>query len=359
MADGQLAENAPPDAIGADEPLPAPPSGGSRAVSILARWWILFFLLAIIAYFTITSPGHAFFETDNFKNIALDTSEVILIGVGETFVILTAGIDLSVGGILVFSGVAGGLVMLNVSGTKAQTDQLIYPHAARAIPVGVAVMLLCGLGWGLLNGLLVTKLRLPPFIVTLGTLGMAFGGADLLTGGSNLSSVPTSFQENLGNGTLFGLYVPVLIAAVVVVIAQLVLSQARFGRWAAAIGSNEEAARRAGVNTDLHLVKVYGLSGLLCGVAAAIDVARFGTENLSAHNTDNLNAIAAVVIGGTSLFGGIGSIVGTVVGAFIPTVLQNGFVINGVDPFWQEVLVGATIIVAVWLDQVRRRRMTG
>jgi ribose transport system permease protein len=246
-----------------------------------------------------------------------------------------------------------------LSGTKAQTDNLVYPHANRAIPIGILVMLLCGLGWGLINGLLVTKLRLPPFIVTLGTLGMAFGGADLLTGGTNLSSVPDAFQNRVGNGTLLGLYVPVVIAAIVAVIAQLVLSQARFGRWAAAIGSSEEAARRAGVNTDVHLIKVYALSGLLCGLAAVIDVARFGTENLSAHNTDNLNAIAAVVIGGTSLFGGIGSIVGTVVGAFIPTVLQNGFVINGIDPLWQEVLVGATIIVAVWLDQVRRRRMSG
>jgi ribose transport system permease protein len=348
-----------PDAIGADDLPPPEPTAGSRVVSILARWWILLFLFGIMAYFTATTPNHAFFGADNFKSIALDTSEVILLGVGETFVILTAGIDLSVGGILVFSGVAGGSVMLHLSGTKAQTDNLVYPHATRAIPIGIAVMLLCGIGWGLLNGLLVTKLKLPPFIVTLGTLGMAFGGADLLTGGTNLSSVPDSFQNNIGNGQLLGLYVPVLIAAVVVVIAQLVLSQARFGRWAAAIGSSVEAARRSGVNTDLHLIKVYTLSGALCGLAAVIDVARFGTENLSAHNTDNLNAIAAVVIGGTSLFGGIGSIVGTVIGAFIPTILQNGFVINGIDPFWQEVLVGATIIVAVWLDQVRRRRVTG
>ena len=346
-------------AIGLEDAPPPPPSAGSKVIQILSRWWILLFLVGIMAYFTITTPGHAFFGADNFKSIALDTSVVILLGVGQTFVILTAGIDLSVGGILVFAGVAGGSVMLRLSGTKAQTDNLLYPHANRAIPIGILVMLLCGLGWGLLNGVLITKLRLPPFIVTLGTLGMAFGGADLLTGGTNLSSVPDSFQNNVGNGKLFGLYVPVVIAAIVVVIAQLVLSQARFGRWAAAIGSSEEAARRSGINTDRHLIKVYALSGLLCGLAAVIDVARFGTENLSAHNTDNLNAIAAVVIGGTSLFGGIGTIVGTVIGAFIPTVLQNGFVINGIDPFWQEVLVGATIIVAVWLDQVRRRRMSG
>jgi ribose transport system permease protein len=134
------------------------------------------------------------------------------------------------------------------------------------------------------------------------------------------------------------------------------LNVTRFGRYTFAIGSNEEAARRSGINVDVHLIKVYTLTGFLCGLAGLIDVARFGTENLSAHNTDNLNAISAVVIGGTSLFGGVGTILGTVVGAFIPTVLNNGFVINGIDPFWQEVLVGATIVFAVYLDQWRRRR---
>jgi ribose transport system permease protein len=323
---------------------------------LLTRFWIVFFLAGLVVYFTITTPGHAFFQTSNFKNIGLDTSEVILLAIGETFIIVTAGIDLSVGGILVFSGVAGGLVMLKLSGTHAQTSNQIYPHDIRGILVGCLVTLAAGCGWGFLNGLLVTRLKMPPFIVTLGTLGMAFGAADLLTGGTNLSSVPTRFQDHFGNGTIAGIYVPVLLAAAIAVLAYIALRMTRFGLYTAAIGSNEEAARRAGVNVDRHLIKVYTLTGLLCGVAGLIDLARFGTENLSAHNTDNLNAIAAVVIGGTSLFGGIGTILGTVVGAFIPTVLQNGFVINGIDPFWQEVLVGATIIVAVYIDQVRRRR---
>ncbi len=322
----------------------------------LGNFWILFFLLGLIIYFSITTPNHAFLQTTNFKNIALDTSEVILLGIGETFVIITAGIDLSVGGILVFSGVAGGLVMLHFSGTPAQVNNLEYPHAFTAIPLGIVVALAAGTMWGLLNGILVTLLRLPPFIVTLGTLGMAFGGADLLTGGTNLSSVPTDFQNSVGNGAIFGVYVPVIVALIALVIAHILLTQTRFGRYTAAIGSNEDGSRRSGVPVNLHLIKVYGLTGFLCGVAGVIDLARFGTENISSHNTDNLNAIAAVVIGGTSLFGGVGTIVGTVIGAFIPTVLDNGFVINGIDPFWQEVLVGATIIVAVYIDQWRRRR---
>jgi ribose transport system permease protein len=337
--------------------LPQARQGGGRLLFLfLTRFWILFFLLGVMLYFSLATPGHVFFQASNFKNIALDTSEVILLGLGETFVIVTAGIDLSVGGILVFSGVAGGLVMLRLSGSKSQTDQLIYPHDIRGIVVGTVVTLAAGTAWGLLNGALVTKLKLPPFIVTLGTLGMTFGAADLLTGGTNLSSVPTRFQDKFGNGTIAGIYVPVLVAAVFVIIAFVVLRLTRFGLYTAAIGSNPEGARRAGVKVDRHLIKIYGLTGFLCGVAALVDLARFGTENLAAHNIDNLNAIAAVVIGGTSLFGGIGTIFGTVVGAFIPTVLQNGFVINGIDPFWQEVLVGATIIVAVYIDQVRRRR---
>jgi ribose transport system permease protein len=328
----------------------------SRALQLASRFWIVLFLFGLIVYFTISTPGHAFFQASNFKNIALDTSEVILLGVGETFVIVTAGIDLSVGGILVFAGVLGGQTMINLSGTHAQTANLVFPHALRAILVGTLVCVAAGAGWGLVNGILVTRLRLPPFIVTLGTLGMTFGGADLLTGGTNLQSVPTSLQDSFGNGSVGGIYAPVLLAGVIVIGAWVTLRLTRFGLYTAAIGSNQEGVRRTGVNVDLHLIKVYVLSGLLCGVAGLVDVARFGTENLSAHNTDNLNAIAAVVIGGTSLFGGVGTILGTVVGAFIPTVLQNGFVINQVDPFWQEVLVGATIIVAVYIDQLRRRR---
>lgn len=336
---------------------PPPRQGrGQLLLLAVANFWILLFLLALIIGFSVITPNHAFFQTSNFKNIALDTSEVILLGIGETFVVVTAGIDLSVGGILVFSGVTGGLIMLHFSGTAAQVNNLQYPNASTAIPLGVAVALGAGTAWGLLNGLLVTYLRLPPFIVTLGTLGMAFGGADLLTGGTNLSSVPTGFQSSLGNGTILGLYVPVIVALIALVIAQLLLTQTRFGRYTAAIGSNADGARRAGVPVDAHLIKVYTMTGFLCGLAGLIDLARFGTENISSHNTDNLNAIAAVVIGGTSLFGGVGTIIGTVIGAFIPTVLQNGFVINGIDPFWQEVLVGATIIVAVYLDQWRRRR---
>jgi len=327
------------------------------AARALGRFWIFLFLLGFIAYFSLTTPDHAFFSADNFKTIALDTSVVILLAIGQTFVIMTAGIDLSVGGILLFSGVAGGLVMLELSGTEAQTANLQYPNAEIAVPIGVAVTLVCGTFWGLVNGLLVTRLKMPPFIVTLGTLGITFGAADLMAGGTNLVSVPTGFQDTIGNGKVLGLFVPVYIAVVFVIAAHIVLRHTRFGRYTEAVGSNEEGSRRTGINVDRHVVKVYTLTGFLCGLAAMIDLARFGTMNLAAHGTDNLNSIAAVVMGGTSLFGGVGTILGTVVGAFIPTVLQNGLVISAVDPFWQQVLVGVMIIVAVYFDQLRRRRL--
>jgi ribose transport system permease protein len=143
---------------------------------------------------------------------------------------------------------------------------------------------------------------------------------------------------------------------VVALVFGVILSQTRFGRYTYAIGSNQEAVRRAGVNVDRHLIKVYALTGTLAGLAGFMSLARFGTTTIGGHSTDNLDAIAGVVIGGTSLFGGVGTILGTVFGVFIPAVLENGFVIVGVEAFWQQVAVGAVLIIAVYLDQLRRSR---
>jgi len=282
---------------------------------------------------------------------------VILLAIGETFIIVTAGIDLSIGGILFFSAVCGGEVMLKLSGTSAQTLNGEYPHSAIGVPVGVAVCVLAGTTWGLINGTIITKLRLPPFIVTLGTFGMTFGFGDLIDGGSYLPApVPPALSEHFGSGKIFGLSAPIYVAVLFLVVAHTVFHYTRFGRYTAAIGSNEEGARRTGIAVDRHIIKVYALAGLLAGVAAVLDLAIFTNTTSISHQTDNLGAIGAVVIGGTSLFGGVGTVLGSAVGAFIPTVLQNGLVIEAVQPFWQEVVVGAAIILAVYLDQVRRRR---
>jgi ribose transport system permease protein len=169
-------------------------------------------------------------------------------------------------------------------------------------------------------------------------------------------SVPFKLIDTVGSGRLFGFPYLVLIAVVVALIFGIILSQTRFGRYTYAVGSNAEGVRRSGVNVDRHLIKVYALGGTLAGLAGFMSLARFGTTSIGGHSTDNLDAIAAIVIGGTSLFGGVGTILGTVVGVFIPTVLRNGFVIVGVQPFWQQVAVGAVLIAAVYFDQLRRSR---
>ena len=213
----------------------------------------------------------------------------------------------------------------------------------------------CGLAWGLLNGFLVARAKVPPLIVTLGTLGMALGLAEVITGGVDLRNVPTVMVNSVGFGNIVG-EIPWLavIAAVVVVLGIVLLHRTRFGLHTYAIGSNPEAGRRSGVNVPRHLVMIYALSGLLAGFAGWLNLAFFQSTTIGGQTSTNLSVIAGVVIGGTSLFGGYGSILGSVIGVFIPATLQNGFVIIGIQPFWQQVVVGAVLITAVYVDQQRR-----
>jgi ribose transport system permease protein len=280
----------------------------------------------------------------------------MLLAVGMTFVIITAGIDLSVSSVLVFSAVAGAKVMSRLSGSPAEVRSYEFPNQHIGIPVGLAVAVLCGLAWGILNGVIITKLRLPAFIVTLGTLGMALGLGQIISGGASVAYVPFDVQSQIGARRFFG-HIPLLVVVttIIVIWAIITLHLTRFGRYTFAIGSNAAAARRAGINVDNHLIKVYAISGLMAGIAGAMDIARFATASTSTHQSDNLNAISAVVIGGTSLFGGVGSIIGSVVGTFIPTVLRTGLIIGGINPFWQQVAIGAILILAVYIDQRRRK----
>jgi ribose transport system permease protein len=301
-------------------------------------------LVALIVIFAVLKPEE-FFAVANGRNIATDAAVLLVLAVGATYVIITAGIDLSVGAVLVFSGVIAAKLMNAMGGDDWGV-----------ILAGLAAALGAGLGWGLINGFLVAKAKIPAFIVTLGTLGMSLGAGYLITGGVDEREVPFKLVSEVGIGRVAGIPYLVLVSIAVAIVFGIVLALTRFGRYTYAIGSNEEAVRRAGVNVDWHLIKVYALAGTLSGLAGFMSLARFGTTTIGGHATDNLNAIAAVVIGGTSLFGGIGTILGTVFGTFIPAVLQNGFVIVGVQAFWQQVAVGAVLIVAVYLDQLRRAR---
>jgi ribose transport system permease protein len=306
--------------------------------------WIGLILVGLIVVFTLINPTD-FFSGSNARNIATDAAVLLVMGTGMTYVIVTAGIDLSIGSVLVFAGVVSAKVMNGVGGNGAGT-----------IVVGLVIALLGGLVWGVINGFLITKARIPAFIVTLGSFGVALGVSYLITGGVDERNVPTKLITGIGTGRIAGIPWLVIIAAVVCLIWGIILAQTRFGRYTYAAGSNAEAVRRAGVNLDRHLIKVYALMGTLAGLAGFMNLARFGTTTIGGHTTDNLNVIAAVVIGGTSLFGGVGTILGTVFGVFIPAVLQNGFIIVGVQPFWQQVAVGVVLVGAVYLDQLRRAR---
>lgn len=314
----------------------------TRVVKMQA-FQILLVLVAIWVVFALLAPSQ-FANTANMRLIAQNAAILAILGVGMTFVIITSGIDLSIGSVMVFSGVIGAKAMQWQGGDGWTTAA-----------IGIGASILSGLAWGLLNGTLIAKAKIPPLIVTLGSLGMALGFAQIITKGVDIREVPTVMQDEIGYGNVFG-QVPVLtvIALVFVVLGAIVLHYTRFGRFTYAIGSNEESARRVGVKVDRHLIKVYALSGLLAGVAGVLSLAQFNTTAIAGQTETNLNVIAAVVIGGTSLFGGIGTIFGTVVGLFIPAVLQNGFVIVGVQPFWQKVAVGAVLIAAVYVDQARR-----
>jgi ribose transport system permease protein len=306
--------------------------------------WIGLILLGLIVVFSVLDYS-SFVSTANARNIATDAAVLLVLATGMTYVIITAGIDLSVGGVLVFAGVVSAKAMHAAGGNDWGV-----------IILGLAVALLGGLAWGLINGFLVAKAKIPAFIVTLGTLGMSLGAALVISGGVDEREVPFKLITTIGTGRAFS-QVPylVIIAFAVAIVFGVILAATRFGRYTYAVGSNEEAARRAGIPVDRHLVKIYSLAGTLAGLAGFLSLARFSTTTLGGHDTDNLQAIAAVVIGGTSLFGGIGTMLGTVFGVFIPAVLQNGFVIIGVNPFWQNIAVGAVLITAVYLDQLRRR----
>ncbi|MGW4396804.1 ABC transporter permease [Amycolatopsis nivea] len=313
-------------------------------------FWIALVLLALIAVFTAIAPAE-FATLFTFQTLLIETSVLLVLSVGMTFVIITSGIDLSVGSVLIFAGMVAGKIMEALSGGDAS-------HAGwGVITVGLVAAVIAGTIWGLINGFLIAVAKIPPLIVTLGTMGAALGASYLLNGGSDVRSVPTELNKTLGYGTSFG-GIPnlVLVAVVITLIGAWLLHTTRFGRYTFAVGSNAEAARRSGIGVTAHLLKVYLLTGFLAGIAGFLSLAYYASTTISAHTNDNLNAISATVMGGTSLFGGVGSMLGTVIGVFIPAVLKKGFNITHVQDFWQMIAVGAVLIAAVWFDQRRRRK---
>jgi ribose transport system permease protein len=307
--------------------------------------WVFAALIVMMAVFTGLSPGK-FLTLNNFSLTAQTTAPYLLMAVGETFVIITAGIDLSVGFVLVLSGVVAGEYYLHNGGTNAGVG---------TIWVGAILGIATGTVFGALQGVSIAKLKMPPLIATLMGLGVAEGLSYLITGGVDLSSVPNKLASSIGQGSLGGVQWLIIISFLITLIFGLVLAQTRFGRYTYAIGSNPEAALRVGINVDRHLIMVYALSGLMSGIAGILNLAYYTTTTISGHTFDNLTVITAVVIGGASLFGGRGSILGTFIGVFIPELLAAGLVIASVNQYWQYILTGFVLGAAVYLDQIRRR----
>ena len=313
-----------------------------KRLANLQSVWILGVLLVIVAAFSLAAGGK-FLSTSNFSLISQNIAVWAVLGVGMTFVIITSGIDLSIGSVVVFSSVVAAKVMQAVGGDGWGVAFL-----------GILAALISGVAWGTLNGFLIAKAKIPPLIVTLGALSVALGLAQVITGGIDIRAVPEALTDFNTYIKILGIPALPFVALVVVIIGGIVLHKTRFGRYTYAIGSNELGARRVGINVDRHLVYVYALTGMLAGLGAVLALAQFGTTTIAGQSLTNLNVIAAVVIGGTSIFGGEGSIFGTVVGLFIPAVLQAGFVIVGVESFWQGVAVGSVLVAAVYVDQSRR-----
>jgi ribose transport system permease protein len=321
----------------------APPQDSYlKRLANLQSVWILGVLVVIVVLFSLAA-GSKFLSTSNFSLISQNIAVWAVLGVGMTFVIITSGIDLSIGSVLVFASVIAAKVMEAIGGDGWGVASL-----------GILLALVTGAAWGVLNGFLVAKAKIPPLIVTLGTLSVALGLAQVITGGIDVRSVPAALTDFNTYIKILGIPALPFVALVTVVIGGIILHRTRFGRYTYAIGSNELSARRVGISVDRHLIMVYGLSGLMAGLGAVLSLSQFGTTTIAGQSLTNLNVIAAVVIGGTSIFGGEGSIFGTVVGLFIPAVLQAGFVIIGVQAFWQGVAVGSVLVAAVYIDQSRR-----
>ena len=311
----------------------------SNSKNILKNQAFFMFLILIFLVIILSILSPYFFSINNLFEITLQSAVFAILAAAETFVILSAGIDLSVGSIFAFSSIVGGLFFQSTSN----------------IFLSILGSIIAGLFAGFFNGLFIAKLKIPPFVATLGMMGIARGFALILCRGIPIYGLPKGYVW-IGQGRILGLIpVPTIIVLFLFIFAFLILKYTRFGRFTYAIGSNTEATRLSGINIDRVIFGIYMISGVLSSMAGIIESARLGTMQPASGNGYELLAIGAVVIGGTSLFGGEGSIISSLVGALIVTTIRNGLNILGVYAFWQNVVNGLIIIVAVSIDQIRRR----
>lgn len=298
-------------------------------------------LILIMLMIVLTVMKPVFMTGNNIMTILLQTAVIAVIAIGETLVIITSGIDLSVGSLVAISGVASAIFM---------RDGM---NMVLACILGILISAACGL----INGFIVAKGNIPEFIVTLGMMSIVRGASLVVTQGLPVSGLPDSFQV-LGTGKVFGVIpVPAVIMVILAIIFTLILKKTLIGRYTYAIGSNEEATKLSGINTDRVKITVYGLSGLLAGIAGILLTARLISAQPTAGTGYELDAIAAAVIGGASLAGGEGTITGTIIGALIMGVLRNGLNLLNVSAFWQQIVIGTIIIAAVYGDKLKNKKL--
>lgn len=297
-------------------------------------------LVGLAAIMAILSPF--FLSVSNFMNILLATSTIGVLAIAATFVLSSGGLDLSLGSVLGLSGVVGAAVAVNLG-----------------MPTPIAVLATIGAGAlaGLVNGWVITRGFVPAFIVTLGMLGIARGLALVISDGRVIYGLP-DWMLFLGQGRPFGIPMPVIILIIVAIIMHVVLAYTRYGRHTLAIGDNENAARTAGINVEFHRLTLYALSGALAGLAGLLFATRINSGDPTAGITYELTAITAAIIGGTNLFGGRGSILGTMIGALIMGVLQNGLNLLAVQSYYQQMAIGGVLVLAVFIDQFQQRQET-
>jgi ribose transport system permease protein len=302
-------------------------------------------LIALMVFFSFASPQ--FLQTDNLVSILQSTAVNGVLAIACTFVIITAGIDLSVGTLMTFCAVMAGVVLT---------------YMGMPLGLGIAAAIFFGALAGFISGVLIAKLKIPPFIATLGMMMLLKGLSLVISGTKPIYFNDTPGFTAISQDSLIGDLIPslpipnaVLILFLVAVAASILLNRTILGRYTFALGSNEEAVRLSGVNTDFWKVVVYTVSGGICGIAGLLIASRLNSAQPALGQGYELDAIAAVVIGGTSLSGGTGTIVGTIIGAFIMSVLTNGLRILSVAQEWQTVITGVIIILAVYADILRRR----
>jgi ribose/xylose/arabinose/galactoside ABC-type transport system permease subunit len=322
-------------------------------VSLLGRFAPLIFLAILVIILAILRPN--FLSAFNLFNVMRQISFIGILAVGMTFVILTAGIDLSVGSVLAFAGIVCASVAKESRGLLegGVTD----PGGIRVLYAALAALAV-GLAIGLLQGTLTARFGIPAFIVTLGGLGAWRGATLLWSEGQPISGFSDDFKF-WGQGFVGPIPVPVIFFLAMVIIGQVVLKYTQYGRWIYALGGNPEASRLSGLNVKALTTSVYVISGFCAGLAGFLLTSRLNSAEQVAGQGYELQAIAAVVIGGTSLFGGQGGMIGTLIGAMLIGVLNNGLVILNVSPYYQPIVIGAVIVLSVYVDQFAKQRSRG